>query len=1046
MMKRFLTLALTMVVTSMVLPIVSWAQTSPFDGQKYVSETTTWLFNNETISDTQTTGITENNSLYYRSKSTGGGFTFVELQTQEVITFSDGFQVTISKIARTSANNSDGMSEIYAGTSGGKTFSGKTSATSNYAFAAFAFNASVPGTCYAYVKPGTSNKMRISFGEGDGTTLIYADGTTNTEIQEIKLTSTKAGSFFIHGTSDNKTRDIYAIRFVPTETTINSEKTWTFESLAKDHTFSSITHKGDGLYLRGQSSNNRNITINEINSDKAGTLNAGLGTNPTDETEPWSTSNAIPSFAFKTTCSGKVYVSVSKNSSASTDPTLKISSGSKSIKEQKLTTFDKVEVESPVGQAGTFFISGANCDVYSIHFVPETYEKINPTIENLAAANLIYTGSAQNLVTTPSVNGGTITFSTEQNGTYTDVIPQGTDAGNYSVWYKVTGDETHNDIAATLVEGVKINKATYTVDGTATTTAAYGTQVKDITITGLTVKNGSGAEVEGSWAFSAEETATPAVDNTTAYTATFTPSTADTNYETLTTEITPTITSVSYTVEHYQQNIENDEYTKVEGDTQTITTGKAGEQTAAEAKSYEGFTAPETVTQATIAADGSTVVKINYTRNSYTISFNSNGGTNVAAITGKYGSAVTAPADPTRNDYTFAGWDQTIPATMPAENLTITAKWNIQQASNEETNATEQFTVKEDGKVEVASVTPAADASSVSVPGSVGGAEVTSIASGAFTVDNSKDLKSVDLSATQVALTGDVRAEGSPLENIPTDALIYLPSTSSEATGTNVIIHSATTYTEDEAYKNYTCAVFQLSGQDADNKAASVIPLPFKATTAKLNRTFTANKKCTVCLPYAFTATGGTFYTFTGISDGKVQMTAVTSGTTLQANTPYIFEPSGTALADAENVKISIVDAPATTNDAFTFKGTYKHIDWTNDNLGSGTYAFAAEDKDGAQIGQFVKLKAGATTNAYRCYLVYDGTLSDAEVQSARTRGDDLPDVLEVEWIPADSETSISSVEQQKGNSEAIYNLSGQRVGRDYKGLVIKNGKKVYVK
>ena len=61
--------------------------------------------------------------------------------------------------------------------------------------------------------------------------------------------------------------------------------------------------------------------------------------------------------------------------------------------------------------------------------------------------------------------------------------------------------------------------------------------------------------------------------------------------------------------------------------------------------------------------------------NQYTITFDTNGGSEITPITQDYGTEITAPDNPTRKGYTFKGWDKEIPETMPAENITITARW-----------------------------------------------------------------------------------------------------------------------------------------------------------------------------------------------------------------------------------------------------------------------------------------------------------------------------------------------------------------------------------
>ena len=72
-------------------------------------------------------------------------------------------------------------------------------------------------------------------------------------------------------------------------------------------------------------------------------------------------------------------------------------------------------------------------------------------------------------------------------------------------------------------------------------------------------------------------------------------------------------------------------------------------------------------------------VKAQWEINQYTITFDTNGGSDIAPITQDYGTEITAPDNPTRKGYTFKGWDKEIPKTMPAENITLKAQWEINQ-------------------------------------------------------------------------------------------------------------------------------------------------------------------------------------------------------------------------------------------------------------------------------------------------------------------------------------------------------------------------------
>ena len=180
---------------------------------------------------------------------------------------------------------------------------------------------------------------------------------------------------------------------------------------------------------------------------------------------------------------------------------------------------------------------------------------------------------------------------------------------------------------------------------------------------------------------------------------------------------------IAYTVNHYQQNIENDEYTLFE--TQNLI-GTADSAVTPATRTYTGFTAPAAQI-ITINPDGSRVVNYYYMRNTYTVTFVTNGGEAIAPITQKYQPALSLPTS-TRAGFTFGGWFTDVGLTtaitaVPAEDITVYAGWM-------EENKPGDFTYSGTDAISITGYY--GSATFVVIPAYIGGVPVTNIGNSAF--------------------------------------------------------------------------------------------------------------------------------------------------------------------------------------------------------------------------------------------------------------------------------------------------------------------------
>ncbi len=173
-------------------------------------------------------------------------------------------------------------------------------------------------------------------------------------------------------------------------------------------------------------------------------------------------------------------------------------------------TFAWTNPEAKPGAAGDYtaswtFTPAAGYEEYApaTGTVTIKVNKATPTFTApTAQENLTYTGQEQALITAGMTDHGTMLYSLTENGTYSQDIPTGTDAGAYTVWYRVIGDANHNDIAPASV-AVSIGKKPLTITGVTVAPKPYdGTtnaDISSVTFDNVTLNRGTDYTVTASF-------------------------------------------------------------------------------------------------------------------------------------------------------------------------------------------------------------------------------------------------------------------------------------------------------------------------------------------------------------------------------------------------------------------------------------------------------------------------------------------------------------------------------------------------------------------
>lgn len=206
-----------------------------------------------------------------------------------------------------------------------------------------------------------------------------------------------------------------------------------------------------------------------------------------------------------------------------------------------------------------------------------------------------------------------------------------------------------------------------------------------------------------------------------------------------------------------------------------------------------------------------------------------------------------------------------------------------------------------------------------------------------------------------------------------------------------------------------------------------------RGSNVSYDRTFTKDQPSTICLPFALTAEElekvGKAYTLSAVNGSTATFTPVTA---IEAYKPYLLIPSdgGKLLENIDatkNITAVPADAKTSVSGSYSFVGTLQAKESVKQE-GMEIYGFSAQD------GKFVHAGDKASIDAFRAYI----SVPTTALSTAASRSID---------IDFGGTTGINEIQNaQSSSAAATYDFAGKRVGKNYKGVVIRNGKKMIQK